>query len=55
MADYRKSFTRVSKADEGKADRINLPAKEACTKVEAGHQIIRIREIEVEQRVNMGS
>jgi len=46
---------RCIKAEEEKADRINHPAKESCTKIEAGHPIIRIREIEVEQGFNLGS
>jgi hypothetical protein len=34
-------------SDGGNADKINSHAKATFTKVEAGHPIIRIREIEV--------
>ena len=42
-------------AEVGNADRINGHAKASFTKVEASHQIIQIKEIEVEKGVNFGS
>jgi hypothetical protein len=43
------------KAYEGKAKQIKHLVKGAGTKVGDGHPIFRIREIEVEQGVNLGS
>ena len=40
-------------AVEGNADKINAPAKATFLKIEAGHLIFRIREIEVEKGVNL--
>jgi len=55
MADPGKSFTCVSMADEGKADIINHPAKESCTKIEAGQSIIRIRKSKLSKELIWGA
>ena len=46
---------QCTKEEGGNANRINGHSKATFKKVEAGHPIIRIREIELEQGINVGS